>query len=272
MATIERDRHDRPLVVPPGGGKPTPYTRCTKYVSVLEDTYNLNLWQQRKVAEGLAATPALIGQAQALGPDPGKSDPLVARQWRDGMNAVCQAAKDAAHADKLADLGTYLHTLTEKLDAGEDVGQVPDELHGDLDAYLDATEGLKFRGIEEFVVQDDLRVGGTFDRLIEHNGRQYIGDLKTGSIVPGILKIAMQLGVYANSVHYDPDTHERVPHEADKEWGIIIHLPAGTGECTLHWVNIAEGWAAVDVARRVREKRGVSFKKITAPWGDTPPV
>ena len=38
---IPRDHWNRPLVVPPGGGNPVPYTRCTTFIDPLEDQYNL---------------------------------------------------------------------------------------------------------------------------------------------------------------------------------------------------------------------------------------
>ena len=44
---VQRDRWGRPLITPPRGGKPVPYTRCTTYVDVLESTWNLMAWKQR---------------------------------------------------------------------------------------------------------------------------------------------------------------------------------------------------------------------------------
>src|SRR5690606_4914595 len=70
-----------------------------------------------------------------------------------------------------------------------------------------------------------------------------------------ILKIAMQLAVYARSVLYGPATRERTPLEVDQDRAIVIHLPAGQGRCELHWVDIAAGWEAVQVAAQVRQWR-----------------
>src|SRR5690606_25497180 len=76
-----------------------------------------------------------------------------------------------------------------------------------------------------------------------------------GSIEFGALKIAMQLAVYSRSVLYDPATRERTPLEVDQDRAIVIHLPAGQGRCELHWVDIAAGWEAVQVATQVRQWR-----------------
>src|SRR5689334_2925212 len=57
---VPRDRWQRPLVVPPKGGKPVAYTRCTTFVGCLEDTFNLSRWQQRMVALGLNDRPDLL--------------------------------------------------------------------------------------------------------------------------------------------------------------------------------------------------------------------
>src|SRR5690606_3682330 len=61
--------------------------------------------------------------------------------------------------------------------------------------------------------------------------------------------------VYSRSVLYDPATRERTPLEVDQDRAIVSHLPAGQGRCELHWVDIAAGWEAVQVATQVRQWR-----------------
>ncbi|WP_214322060.1 PD-(D/E)XK nuclease family protein [Nonomuraea sediminis] len=240
---VERDRWGRPLVVPPTGGGPIPYTRTTTYVGCLEDTYNLSRWQQRMVAVGLADRPDLV---LAVG---------AHRDDRDKLNQLVDDAMEAAKAHAAAEIGTALHKLTEPLDLGQTLGVVPEAYRADLEAYRRATARLEVVGIERFTVLDDLRVAGTHDRTVRFQGREFIADIKTGSIEYGALKIAMQLSVYAHSVLYDPATRERAPLEVDQERAIVIHLPAGQGRCELHWVDIAAGWEAVQVATMVRAWR-----------------
>lgn len=240
---IPRDRWGRPLVVPPGGGKPIPYTRCTTYVGAMEDNYNLARWQQRMVALGLADRPDLVLAAAAH------------RDSKDKLNEICAGALDASQARAKAEIGTALHKFTEPIDRGQLPGNVPEAYRADLDAYQQATAWLEIVGIERFTVQDELKIGGTHDRTVRYQGRDYIADIKTGGIEYGALKIAQQLAVYAHSVLYDPRTHERTPLDVDQEWALVIHLPAGEGRCELHWIDIAAGWEAVQVSTQVRAWR-----------------
>lgn len=258
--TISRDRYGRPLVIPLGGSKLEPYTRCTTYVDCIEDKFNLQQWMSRMVAIGLATRPDLL-----LGVSAHKDNKAE-------LNRICEAAKEAAASSAAATTGTALHALTETIDRGGDVGVIPETYQADLDAYSEATRDLKALHIERFTVLDTLKIGGTPDRIVSYNGKRYIADIKTGSIEYGTLKIAAQLAVYARSALYDTRTGARTIHGAEVDKGIIIHLPAGTGTCELIWVDLLEGWYAVDVARRVREKRTLKFKDLTTPFGATPVV
>ena len=251
---IPRDRYGRPMVVPPGGGKATAYTRCTTYVGVLEDTYNLSRWQQRMVALGLAQRPDLVLAAAAHHDD------------KDELNKVCQSAMDAAAAGAAAGIGTALHKVTQRIDRGEDVElkTLPEAYRADIRAYTDATAALKRIAVEQFVVNDDLKVGGTPDLVVEFNGERYIADKKTGSIEWGAGKIAMQLAMYSRSVFYDHETRTRTPIGVNQDLGIVIHLPAGEGTCRLQWVNISAGWKAVQLATDVRTWR--ARKKLIYPF------
>ena len=258
--TLERDRFGRPLIVPPGGGKPIAYTRCTTYVGVLEDTFNLSRWQQRMVAQGLAARPDLMLAVSAL---PLNGD--MTREHKAELNRLCEQAMEAASSHAAATVGTALHALAERHDRGEELGPIPGQYQPDIEAYKKATAHLEMVQIETFGVHDQLRVGGTWDRIVKVDGQHYIADIKTGSIEWGIGKIAMQLSVYSRCVQYDPDTGQRTPLPGvHPDRALVIHLPAGKGEASLVWVAIAAGWEAVDLARQVREWR--SRKNLTRPY------
>lgn len=251
---IARDRWGRPMVTPPGGGKPVAYTRCTTFVDVLEDKYNLQKWQQRMVAVGLADRQDLLLAASAH------------RDDKRRLDEVCEQAREAAAASAAATTGTALHGLTEMIDRGSKLPQLSADVLATLDAYIEATKDLKARHIEQFCVQDPLKIGGTPDRIVKYGKDIFIADIKTGSIEWGTLKIAMQLAVYARSHTYDIATGERGTHGADFKRGIIIHLPADSGTCTLHWVDIEAGWYAVQVAKDVRTKRRLKFSDLTEPF------
>jgi DNA-binding cell septation regulator SpoVG len=257
---VERDRYNRPLVTPPNGGKKVAYTRCTTYIDCIEDKYNLQKWMQRMVAIGLASRPDLL-----LGVNAHRDD-------KNALDRYCEDAREAAAASAAATTGTALHALTELIDRGQELpaGLAPNIL-ASLEAYRQATAELTATHIEQFCVQDHLKIGGTPDRVVKYQGASYIADLKTGSIQWGILKIAMQLAVYARSHTYDVATGIRGEHSASIERGLVIHLPVvenpADAVCTLHWVDLLEGWNSVIIARNVREKRKLKFTDIASPFG-----
>lgn len=258
ISEIARDRYNRPLVIPPGGGKPVAYTRCTTYVDALEDKYNLGKWQQRMVITGLVGRPDLILSAAAHLDDKRRLD------------AIADDAIEAAKAHAAATIGTAIHALTEQLDSGVALESmaIPGDYQADLRAYQTATAPLTVLHSETFTVLDDLKIGGTPDRIVEFEGERYIADIKTGSIDYGIGKICMQLAVYAHSQFYDHTTGQRTPlPSVNGQRAIVIHLPAGTGTCSLVWVDIAAGWEAVQLATQVRawrSRRGLS-EPLTPP-------
>jgi hypothetical protein len=207
------------------------------------------------------------------------------------LNALTEQAKDAAGANEKSRKGTYLHDLSEYVDRGD---PLPKTISGadldDMAAYMMATSVLKVVAIEQFVVVPELSVGGTFDRLSYYDGPgpdgkpisgNFITDTKTGTIEYGKLKMASQLAVYSRGKLYD---HTRFPVDAsdkkafatwkkteftaeqaaqayspllpvNQDWGIIVHLPAGTGECNLYWVDLNIGWALAQLALTIRNAR-----------------
>jgi hypothetical protein len=250
---IARDRYGRPLVLPPGGGRPIPYTRCTTFVGVLEDTSNLTKWKQRMTAIGLTLRPDLALAVAAHRADKSK------------LNKIVEEAMEAASSSAAATTGTALHALTEQMDRGEVMAAIPEAFQGDIAAYEFATAPLTNIHIERFTVHDGLQVAGTPDRVVEYKDALYIADVKTGSIEWGMGKIAMQLAVYANSLLYDIATGDRASLNVDTRRALVIHLPAGQGRCDLVWVDITEGWRAVQVAAEVRKHR--QHKAWSWPFG-----
>jgi hypothetical protein len=257
---IPRDRFMRPLVKPPTGGKPVAYTRCTTFVGCLEDTYNLSRWQQRMVALGLAERPDLMLQIAS-------TDPAD----KNALNDVCDKAMEHAKAHAAATIGTALHALCERIDRGQPLGVIPKEYEADIAAYIDATKQMESVHIEQFCVLDNLRIGGTPDRVVQVNGKRYIADIKTGDITYGLGKIEMQLAVYAHSKGYNhgADKPRFDLGDIDPNVGIVIHLPAGTGTCELVPVDIAAGWNAVALAHEVRQWRQTKRGPVPMPWATT---
>jgi len=266
---LPRDRWGRPLITPPEGGEPVAYQRVTTFVGALEDTYHLGEWGKRTVALGMSKRPDLIALAASI------TDPKDPSQKKT-LNSIAKSAMEAAAGSAAANKGTALHSLTETIDEGREPAYVPEEFIADLEAYRQVRERFDFIDSEGFCVRDDLRVGGSYDRLftlrdtstplIAPDGEQVVGgvwDLKSGGSegsLFGIGKIAMQLGTYRNSKKYDHTLGSRtdLPGEdfMSRTWGIVCHLPAGTGRASLLWVDIASGWeAAYEIAPRVHAWR-----------------
>ncbi|MFI5942218.1 hypothetical protein ACIBCB_18440 [Streptomyces uncialis] len=289
---IPRDGWGRPLVVPKRGGKPVPLARTTTFIDCIEDKSALSDWRSRMTLLGAAARPSLLDAARRLDP----TAPADKRR----LNALAQQAQDIAGASTKRERGTHLHNLSEQVDRGEPlpIGTSDSDLR-DMAAYLTKTSVFEVEAVEKFVVVPELGTAGTLDRTLayagpgphgEHIEGLFIGDIKTGSVAHGRLKMAMQLAVYSRGEVYDHtlwpvDPADRkafvawkqraIPaHEAaraysalpgvSQQWGVIIHLPAGSGDCTLHWVDLEAGWAAACLAREVRTTR--SFKGAMLPW------
>jgi hypothetical protein len=287
---LPRDRWGRPLITPPAGGDAVPYMRTTTFVGVLEDTFHLARWQQRMAVYGTALRKDIQLAASAI------RDPKDRFQKRT-LNDLAKAAIEAAQGSAAATTGTALHTFTEDIDRGRPLGFVPEEYLADLEAYRRIRAPFEVLDIEGFCIRDDLQVGGSYDRIVRlpeegllapawwieahPNGDpiitgSVIWDLKTGGSVEdglfGMGKISMQMGVYANSVGYDHTLGARsaLPGSPRTDLGIVCHLPAGTGQAQLLWVDIASGW---DVAYRVapevhawRKRKDLSspFASVTA--------
>lgn len=257
---FERDRLGRPYISHPDGGRQVTYTRCTTFIGVLENRYMLERWQQRMVIHGLVERPDLVLSAAAHIND------------RDELNRIAEQAQEAAKSHAKAVIGTALHKFTADLDRGLTLGRVPGDWQEWIDEYRRVTAPLRHILIEEHVVLDELQIAGTPDRVVEFppgSEKYYIADLKTGDITRAG-KIAMQLAVYARSVLYDVQTHQRreYPVPVSHRAAIVLEVNQDTNlPVRLNWVNIAKGWEDVQLAARVREsQRGQA--KLIAPIGE----
>jgi len=261
-AKIPRDRWHRPMIVPATGGKPVPYTRVTTFAGSVEDMFGLGQWQQRMVAIGLSMRKDLLLSVSAHADD------------KDELNKIVDQAREAAAASAAATTGTALHKLAERYDRGQMTSEdMPESNRADLDAYIVAMAPLTIHGIEQFVVLDDIRVAGTFDRIVSYDGQRYVADIKTGSIEYGVGKMAIQLALYSRGLLYDNGLRGEMG--VSQTAGIIIHLPAGQGRCDLYWINLKEGWSAVDLCAMVRNWRQRKGLLAAASFGTAvldPPV
>jgi hypothetical protein len=243
------------------------YHRASSFGDLLYDRRNLEKWKLRIVLTGLGVEKRLLASLERTSPDD-----------KEMLNEIADRAFELGDGYAKAQKGTDLHTLTEYVDKGwplpealvdRETGQerpVTLQDRADLAAWQRVAESLslQFSGIECFVVNDEYEIGGTYDRRtfispeICQCYRPLILDLKTGRIDYGAGKIAQQLAIYANSKDYDPETGERSDQDVCTHYGIVVHLPQGTGEATVHVVDLVAGWEAVKLSSQVREHRRMS--------------
>src|SRR5690606_201737 len=108
---VPRDRYGRPLLVPPGGGDPQPYTRASTMAKALDDLSNLMAWRQRMTAVGLLRRPDLMTRVAGALANGTPDDWPVKRE----LNKVCAEATEAAGASSAASTGTGIHALVEAI-------------------------------------------------------------------------------------------------------------------------------------------------------------
>lgn len=276
------------------GGKEDAHTRVTTFISVLEDTSNLTTWKCRMTLLGVAQDPSFLDGVNDLDPE--------AKEDKDLLNRLAVSAQTLGGASLKAEKGTYLHGLSELVDQGIELpdgvsfGDVID-----MDAYRRATVRAHIKHMEKLVVNRQYKCAGTPDRVSTFDGSDLlemlengsltsdlwkavdgivylvapdgsligpdelvITDLKTGTVDYGMLKMAMQLAIYANSELYDHETHEFTPMEGiNRKWGVIMHAAAGEGVTTMYWADLTLGWEAVGVAHKVRQLRTRGSKALT---------
>lgn len=264
----EFDQYGRYLLPDPGnpGGGRIPWTRATTLAGTIDDTWNLQQWDQRMVAHGLGKREDLYALAQALDPETDKKD----------LQKVCDDAKTAAGASAGANLGTAFHgfTVTADRNPGDWAGVVPARWHDHVTAYR---EGLRAAGytvvpnmIERKVVNTACRSAGKFDRmLIETTASDrvgvlpVIGDVKTekqsDSYAPftySMRSIAIQLAIYANASHYWTGVDYLPMPTMNLNTAYVMYVPARSAASFALWeVDIKQGWDVVQLAIDVRRWR-----------------
>lgn len=267
--SIPRDRWDRPLIIPAGGGTPVAYTRASTLAKTLDDTTNLTAWKLRVTAVGLARRNDL--RTRLAGIIAANDDPVGGFGKRD-LNRLCDEAADAGGAGVAASAGTGLHELTEAVDNGAD----PDDLLVDertaerLRQYRAATADLDVLAIETFVVNDLIQAAGTFDRLVRlPDGRVVVADLKTGAHDANYpLAVATQIATYAHGYLYDPATGQRsaLHEDLDLSTGLLIHLPQKGDGCRVYTLDLRLGWDAALLAAQVHAVRKWKADNLRTEW------
>jgi hypothetical protein len=271
---IQRDRWDRPLIVPKDGGRPIAYTRASTLGKAIEDTYHLSKWQQRSVAYGLSRRPDLLALVASIATNEGAD--------RGPLDELCEKAHEAARGDQGANVGTAIHKLSEREDAGEDLSYLPPELLDALAAYREQMRSFEVLATETFVACDAVQTAGTFDRVVRllvdlqfrhpvrgnvviPAGTVLIVDLKTGKAESAKYwgpTYGVQQAVYQGGDPYTASgrmTWEQLLGEGNvpsDEWAILLHIPSDSPQdAGLIVVDLAIGREMADLCLEIRNAR-----------------
>jgi hypothetical protein len=255
---ICRDGRGSPRIILPDGKKVLSYSRASSFGDALDDKSNLIAWSQANAVRGAVTMPELAQKFIEV------DDGWNTQDAKDKTKKVIEDLSRAGGSEVKADKGTNVHNWTELLDKGHDLTdlleQIPAEHYADLMAYAWATEEFEHLLIERFSVLDSHKVAGTPDRVTRMPGKPcpicerdtYIWDLKTGR-VSFAQKMAVQLAIYSRSELYTQvDADDTVRGFRDplpdvcQHRGVILNLPAGSGQCDLYWIDIEAGWHAVE--------------------------
>ncbi len=154
------------------------YQRVTRFIKVIDEDTNLQMWQERMLCRGILAR-----HEEFL------DDIALNQEDRDGLNGVIARAKEAGGRNVAAVRGKALHFMLERADlASMGLAQmppiVPTWMAPDIAARLEQTRYFRWLHVEKPMVHDGLRVLGTPDRVFgwrpcPNCGRSlYIGDDK----------------------------------------------------------------------------------------------
>jgi hypothetical protein len=193
------------------------FRRVSKMIKMVEtDTYNLDQWKLRQVAEGLAIRDDLVLAVKAMGrPDPVEG---WSKEAKGKLGGIVKDAMTAAKQTDGARKGTAIHDLTERLDRGEDIERLvaglPAGAASTLRAYnfLRRENGWQNVEIERTVVSDELEVAGTFDRidlipglaaLLGPGYCQHLHDGHDGEL-PVIADVKTETAPWLNGLHIGP--------------------------------------------------------------------
>lgn len=252
----DKDGYGRYLLDADGKGK-APYTRATTVAKMLDSGKGLEIWQQRKVAKGVAQSPALVARAAVT--------PLDDKQaWRE----ILDQAEVKSGGDEKRDLGSAFHALHEHVETMSDSewAAVPADLKC---TYVKYRAELKRLGITEVMTEVTLvntKIGtaGKADAIFRlADGRLVIGDRKSGRITEYPHSAAVQFAIYANAdvlLTWNEDgSVERHPMpELDLTTAIVIDVKIGdenTASVHVYEVDIWAGWAAALLSAKIRRWR-----------------
>lgn len=266
------------------------YARASAFGKVIEDSYLLHRRELRAVAYGMSRRDDLVLAAAAVEAFEDRDNPVAHKTIRDELQRIAFEAMGPAGLDRAASRGTAFHKLSERADCGADLAFLGPKAHAALEQWRRIMGGFEVLGAEQFVVNDELLAGGSYDRLLSpleplpvivpvdgvmtqvaliEPGEAIIADLKSGRTSDYFGPCyAVQQWVYASGTPYVhvndltaaggdsgrrgwPDG--RAPR---RDWALIPHIPIDAPEdAGLMWVNLARGEQLAELAQMIGDAR-----------------
>lgn len=257
---IPRDQWGRPKIKMPDGTV-EPYSRCSSLAGTIENKKGLAIWDVRNIVRGVGLREDLAAMAAGLPSITGdkRKDELTNKT----LDEIAEVARDVAGEHAGRNWGSAVHSFTEP--GMQEFPYVPERMKPDVRSYWDCIEKYRVRlcASEVFVVNDELKVAGTFDDLYyTYAYGLTVADKKTGR--KNMHSVIIQMAVYANSMVYDPVTGERSPLQSlvppelrnrpiNLDTALYVHIPKGEGRTDFLTANIRQGYEAAKVAAAARD-------------------
>jgi hypothetical protein len=275
---VER-QNGEPLIIQPDGTRRA-YTRASSLGDFLADNSFLTEWQLCNLAVALGRRPDLADMCAVEPYTTGFAEPeaRIKSASKKRLMGIIERLLDSVRISERADRGTVVHAVTEQ----DYDGYVPVNVLTEHAAFLEwlAINNVTRVGSEIFVVNDELKVAGTFDHLFYIEGfGLIIGDTKNGRNQNN-LGFACQFANYSRSKYYDIHTGERIdlaeyvksrfhidaPEGVNQDVALLLNVKAafdgGIGEVKVSEVDIQWGYEQCKLAAAVRDARKQESGKV----------
>lgn len=257
-----RDKWKRYILKSPSTGHKVVGMRATKLAGTIQERAALEAWLQRSAIVGIAKSPDLLALVHGKDVKRDKAE----------LDKLVKQAKEVAGTGRRANLGTAIHGYAEKVDAGRwTLDDVPAEHRADVTAYRQRITSAGLIAVPELIERityvERYNVGGKFDRIFKlPNGDYVIGDLKTGDSTDfaeqeiGIQLALYQMGVNTSGVWDKQSLTWSQPVKVREDIAVVMHLPVGSGQCQLKYVDLAQGREDAELCWDVIQSRKIKTR------------
>lgn len=250
------DRWGNPIFPNPETGEDQSWVRATTIAKALDDGGGLPTWTGAMVAGGAYLRGDLVGQIGARWPmtDENKSE----------IYGIVEKLKDAGGGSVGRNAGDTLHEMLRRRNQGDDFNPLP-PWDADINAHdqLLAAFGIEVNPefVEQTVCIPSLGIAGSADLFAgvpRLSSELVVTDYKTGKVADYVWAAwVVQLTIYAHAewtYNWSTGESKKMP-PVDRQQGLIIHVPAGSGSAELYEVDLEPGWRAIKAALWVRDWR-----------------